>query len=157
MAIERRLVEFSDDDLDEVVAAVAAVADGEWINIEPYVDQAELDELRARTPSALVRVFSKAGAPIPLGTIARRGAVLSIGLEHPHAARAVPYLREHEAAPPSGWKLKQDHARRGLVFEAPVGTDPAEVVRWILRAGKLLGAVRIGREWTALVCSPGRR
>jgi hypothetical protein len=157
VAIERRLVEFSDDDLDEVVAAVRALRDGEWINVEPYVDQADLDELRARTPSALVRIFSKAGGPIPLGTIARTGSVLSVGLEHPYAARAIPFLREHDVAPPAEWKLKQDHARRGLVFEAPADTDPQALLRWILRAGKLLGTVRIGREWTALVCTPGRR
>jgi hypothetical protein len=156
MAIERRMIEFADDDLDEVTSALRELVDGEWVNIEPYVDQGELDDLRARTPSALVRIFAKAGAPIPLGTIARAGSVLSIGLEHPHAAKAVPFLREHGVATPADWKLKQDHARRGLVFEAPLGTDPAAIVEWILRAGRLLGAVRIGREWTALVCTPRR-
>ncbi len=151
MAIDRRLIEFSDDDLGDVVAAVRALRDGEWVNLEPYVDRAELDDLRARSPHPLVRMFMKAGAPIPLATIARTGDVLSIGLEHPHAARAVPYLREHAAAPPPGWTCKQDHPRRGLVFEAPTSVDVATVVGWLLRAGKLLGAVRVGREWTALV------
>jgi hypothetical protein len=154
VAIDRRLLEFSDDDLADVVAALHELREGGWVNIEPYVDQAELDDLRARTPHPLVRAFQKAGAPIPLGTIARTGQGLSIGLEHGHGARALPFLREHGTGQPEDWKLKQDHPRRGLVFEAPATTDLQAAVRWILCAAKLLGSVRIGREWTALVCRP---
>ena len=79
MAIEKRLIEFTDDDLDEVVTAVRDLRDGEWLNIEPYLREEDLDELRDRIPHPLVRMFQKAGAPIPLGTLARTGAVLSVG------------------------------------------------------------------------------
>jgi hypothetical protein len=154
VAIDRRLLEFSDDDLTEVVDALRSMRVGDWANIEPYVDQAELDDLRARSPHPIVRAFQKAGAPIPLGTVARTAPGLSIGLEHGHGARALPFLREHDLAKPDDWKLKQDHPRRGLVFEVPATTDLEAAVRWILRAAKLLGAVRVGREWTALVCRP---
>jgi hypothetical protein len=154
VAIDRRLLEFSDDDLAEVVSALHELREGDWVNIEPYIDQADLDDLRARSPHPLVRAFQKAGAPIPLGTIARTAHGLSIGLEHSHGARALPFLREHEAGKPADWKLKQDHPRRGMVFEVPATTDLDAAVRWILRAAKLLASVRVGREWTALVCRP---
>lgn len=152
-AIERRLIEFADDDTAEVVAALSALRDGEWVNIEPFVHERDLDELRERTPHPLVRMFMKAGAPIPLGTIIRHDAVWSIGLEHPHAARAIPHLRAQGVPTPAAWKVKQDHPRRGIVLEVAVGAPPAEFITWIVGAGRVLGGVPIGREWTALVCT----
>jgi len=155
VAIEKRLLEFTDDDPAEVVAAVGGLRDGEWVNIEPYVDEHDLEELRERTPHPLVRMFMKAGAPIPLGTIMRTGTVLSIGLEHPHAARAIPYLRDSGVSTPREWKTKQDHPRRGIVLEVATTTAPEELIAWIIGAGRVLGAVPIGRRWTALVCTKG--
>jgi hypothetical protein len=151
VAIEKRLIEFTDDELGDVADAVAALRDGEWCNIEPYLDQDDLDELRNRIPHPLVRMFQKAGAPIPLGTIARTGGVLSVGLEHPHAAKAIVFLRDNGVATPREWKIKQDHPRRGIVLEVAAATPPTELLTWLTRAGRMLSSARIGREWTALV------
>ena len=159
MAIERNLLEVDLGDpasVDEVVAALAHLGDGAWCNLEPFVDQADLDDLRARSPHPLLRMFMKAGAPIPLATVMRDGASVSIGLEHSHAARAIPYLREHEAAPPREWKVKQDHVRRGIVLAAPPDVAPRAVLDWIVGAARLLGGVPVGNRWTALVCTPTR-
>ena len=151
MAIEKRLIEFTDDDLDEVVTAVRDLRDGEWLNIEPYLREEDLHELRDRIPHPLVRMFQKAGAPIPLGTLARTGAVLSVGLEHPHAAKAIPYLRDNGVLTPREWKIKQDHPRRGIVLEVAADTAPVMLITWIVDAARLLSAARIERSWTALV------
>lgn len=151
MAIDKRLIEFTEDDLEEVVHAVTALRDGEWMNIEPFVEEEDLDELRSRIPHPLVRMFQKAGAPIPLGTLARTGAVLSVGLEHSHAARAIPFLRENGIVTPREWKIKQDHPRRGIVLEVAADTPPAELITWIVGAGRVLSSLRMGRSWTALV------
>lgn len=156
MAIARNLIEFDTDDdasLGAVLDALAALREGEWCNLEPFVQQADLEDLRARTPHPLLRMFMKAGAPIPLGTVMRDGATWSVGLEHSHAARAVPYLREHDAAPPREWKVKQDHARRGIVLAVPGDVAPAAIVAWVTAAGRLLGGVPVGVHWTALVCT----
>ena len=151
MAIEKRLIEFTDDDLEEVADAVRVLRDGEWLNIEPFVSEEDLDELHHRIPHPLVRMFQKAGAPIPLGTLARTGAVLSVGLEHPHAARAIPFLRDNGVVTPREWKIKQDHPRRGIVLEVAADTSPVTLITWIVDAARLLSAARIERSWTALV------
>ena len=151
MAIEKRLIEFTDDDLEEVADAVRVLRDGEWLNIEPFISEEDLDELHRSIPHPLVRMFQKAGAPIPLGTLARTGAVLSVGLEHPHAARAIPFLRDNGVVTPREWKVKQDHPRRGIVLEVAADTSPAVLITWIVDAGRLLSAARIDRHWTALV------
>jgi hypothetical protein len=96
-------------------------------------------------------MFQKAGAPIPLGTIARTGAVLSVGLEHPHAARAIPFLRDNGVVTPREWKIKQDHPRRGIVLEVASDVAPVALVQWILGSARLLSKARIDRNWTALV------
>jgi len=157
VAIEKALIEFETDDASEVVAAIAALHDGEWLNLEPYVAPQDLDELRDRTPHPLVRMFMKAGAPIPLGTIMRNADTLSIGLEHPHAAKAIAHLRDNGVDTPRAWKVKQDHPRRGIVLEVVATTAPEAIVTWITGAGRVLGAVPVGRAWTALVCTKGPR
>lgn len=160
MAVDRNLLEVDLGDpssVDDVLDALANLADGAWCNLEPFVEQADLDDLRARTPHPLLRMFMKAGAPIPLGTVMREGATVSIGLEHSHAAKAIPFLREHGAAPPREWRVKQDHARRGLVLAAPADVAPGAVLDWIVAAARLLGNVPVGTRWTALVCTPVRK
>ncbi len=154
MAIQRHLVEFRTDDPGEVLAALDALQPGEWCNLEPFVAADDLDELRARTPHPLLRMFMKAGAPIPLGTVMLDGDTLSVGLEHSHAARAIPYLREHGVDTPRAWKVKQDHARRGIVLAVPVGTPRREILDWVVAAAGLLSSVPVGAQWTALLCRP---
>jgi hypothetical protein len=151
MAFSRRLVEFVSEHPSEVVAAIDALAEGEWVNIEPFVDQHELDALRERTPHPLVRMFAKAGAPIPLATVMRTKQGYSLGLEHGHGARVLPVLRERGAVLPAGWVVKQDHPRRGVVIEADHDADIADALGWLLGAARTLSAVAIGDQWTALV------
>lgn len=153
MATNKQLLHWHDNDLDELTLVLDQLIDGQWANLEPVVGEEDLADLRSRTPNPLVRMFMKAGAPIPMGTLAVAGDRLTIGLEHPHAAKALPFLREHGVEYPAEWRIKQDHPRRGIVFDAPRGASVA-AVRWVVRATGLLAAVPVGHEWTALVHRP---
>lgn len=102
------------DDLVEVLEEVAG-APGAWVNVEPDVD----DSLRAEV-SGLFAWFSARGAQVPVGTFVAGSSrdVPSIGLDHGSGRGAGDRLHEAGLSAPDGWLLRQDHPKRGLVWEA---------------------------------------
>jgi hypothetical protein len=133
---------------------LASLPDGAWINIEPIVETDDLDELRARLPHPLVRIFSAKGRPIPFGTIVAQQDGLAVGLEHSRGARVVPELRELGITAPAGWRQQQDHAKRGVVYLVPRDERPAVIVEWILAAATAVADVPIRGSWSAMVATP---
>lgn len=154
MAIHRDLIEFDRAGCDEVLDRLESLPDGAWINIEPVVDDDDLEDLRTRTPHPLLRVFSAKGRPIPFATVVAASDGLSIGLEHGAGARVVPELRERGIQAPGSWRQEQDHPRRGVVYVAPRDERPEVILRWILDAATELAGVPIHGRWSAVVASP---
>ena len=112
---ETFLIDAADpDDLVEVLDEVAEAA-GAWVNVEPDVD----DALRTHV-SGLFAWFSARGTQVPVGTfVAGTGRdVPSIGVDHGSGRGAGDRLREAGLSAPDGWSLRQDHPKRGLVWEA---------------------------------------
>src|SRR5829696_2337200 len=154
MAVSRRLIEFQRSETEEVEEALAGLPDGSWVNIEPIIEKADLDDLRDRTPHPLLRVFSAKGAPIPFGTVVAQPDGLAVGLEHSRGRRVLAELRELGIVAPSSWKQQQDHAKRGVVYLAPRDEAPKVVIDWILDAASALTEVPIRGDWSAVVATP---
>jgi hypothetical protein len=154
MAVTRDLVEFDRSDTAAVEERLGALRDGAWMNVEPIVDEHDLEELRARAPHPVLRIFSAKGRPIPFGTVVANERDLSIGLEHAQGQRVVPILREYGITAPASWVQKQDNAKRGVVYAAPRDEDPHVVLDWLLRAATALTDVPIHGRWSAMIATP---
>jgi hypothetical protein len=130
------VVSFGPEDLAPVVAALRP---GTWVNLRPEVELAD-----DRTSSGFFAVFGGRGPAVPLCTWipAERAA----GIQHnagPKLARRVDI--------PTGWRVTQDHPRRGLVVEVPELVTDTEVLQWLVATGEAICAVpRLG-PWVAEV------
>jgi hypothetical protein len=154
MAVTRRLVEFERHDTTEVEALLQSLPDGGWVNIEPIVDEDDMQDLRGRAPHPLLRVFSAKGRPIPFATVVAQQDALAVGLEHSRGTQVVPELRELGLSAPPAWRQQQDHAKRGVVYAVPRDESARIVLEWQLGAATALSAVPIRGRWSALVAIP---
>ena len=160
MALDRKLVEFTADDLGEVVALVNQVIErgAGWVNIEPILDEEAMDEVQRAAPPAIIRMFSGKGGKIPFGTFVaadkRKGGTGQIGLEHGGGPRVLPRLVDAGIALPAGWRLRQDHGKRGIVCDVPADEAAHVIVAWIVAAARELAGVRLSGYWTAVVHFP---
>jgi hypothetical protein len=73
---------------------------------------------------------------------------------HPTGSKAVARLAEAGVSVPEGWVVRQDHARRGLLFQTAPDTDPADIVTWCVQAGTALCLVDMTGQWQAVVYLP---
>lgn len=158
MGTERRVIEFQRSEIGEVVAALAEIAaSGKgWVNIEPILDDDTLDTLRRESPPALIRLFSGRGPKIPFATFVPggKGKPGQVGLEHPSGPRTVRTLREAGVNPPAGWRMRQDHGKRGIVFDVPAGSDPVEMLHWMLDSASYVAGVDLTGWWSAAINRP---
>lgn len=135
---------------------LAETGDG-WINLLPGVPDEEVEASPRGVFSAL---FGTAQAPVSMCTWmptgAGRGAARgqSVGILHPRGRYAVAQLGELGVPVPPGWRTRQDHARRGLILHPPSGSDLADVLDWMLRAGAALAVVPLTGAWQARVYLP---
>lgn len=158
MAIDTTQVLFTPDDLDEVLRHMQELADrGDgkcWMNLQPWVDEED-----APPNSPLGRMFSARGPAIPMATwvparrgrSARRSVPATVGLSHITGRFAVTRLTERGVDVPEGWTLKQDHNRRGLVFEISEETSPRGLLDFMLASSTALSGVPITDRWIAEV------
>ncbi len=154
MAIDNTQVLFTPDDLHEVLDRMAALADrGDgkgWMNLQPWVEDAD-----APDNSPLGRMFSARGPAIPMSTWVpahrrgRRSVQATLGLSHVTGRFAVGRLADKGVEVPPGWTLKQDHNRRGLVFEIAAGTSVEETLEFMLASSTVLSGVPITGRWVA--------
>jgi hypothetical protein len=161
VSARRRTVrmDFLPPDDGEVAARLAQVTeagDG-WINLLPGVPEDTPDLV---PPTGLSALFGSRQLPVTMATLMparpdrkdREG--LTVGLMHPTGAKAVARLAEAGITLPDGWVVRQDHARRGLLFRLPVGADGAEVIEWCVRAGTELCRAEMTGRWQAVVYLP---
>ncbi len=154
MAVDHTGVMFTSDDTAEILSFMddlAARDDGRgWINLQPWVEDED------RPPSSqLGRMFSARGPEVPQATWVprhRRGRSVvpaTVGISHPTGRFAVRRLATAGVHVPQSWTVRQDHVRRGLVFELPEGVEVAEVLRFLLAAVTTLSGVATDERWVA--------
>jgi hypothetical protein len=141
-------------DLVEALGEVAA-RPGSWLNVEPDVD----DSLRADV-SGLFAWFSARGAEVPVGTLVAGSTrdPASVGIDHGAGRGAGDRLAAASIGTPPGWSLRQDHPKRGLVWEWAAGSeasmDAAAVARLLMEATALLCPLPVPGRWRVGVHTP---
>ena len=151
-------VEFPTEDQSACVAwmdRLAAAHDG-WINLHPGVRP----EDEPPPPSSLSVLLAGVTHEVPVATWVAgkvvRGEVArdSAGIQHARGTRVLAQLAEAGCGLPDGWRMVQDHPRRGLVVAPSPDARHAEVLGWLLEASTVLSAVRLTGEWRAEVFLP---
>ena len=120
-----------------------------WINIEPFVEE----DKRGET-SGLFGWFSARGPQVPVGTLVFEGGEkpVSIGVSHGLGRDASEILNNEGITAPSSWQLKQDHPKRGFVWEVSkqeIETSPA--AEFLMEATYRLCPTAQERLWIASV------
>lgn len=134
-----------------------AVAHDGWINFIPGVPE---DAVGDSSPSVFSTIFGNAQAPVSMCTWmpprAGRGPrdEATVGITHPKGRYAVRQLAELGVEVPPGWRVRQDHARRGLIVHPPATATDEGVLDWLLRAGAALAVVPLTGTWKAVVYLP---
>jgi len=154
----RERIEFRIEDSSRVVAAMdrLAVAHDGWVNLDPQVRPEDEPPPRA----GLATLLAGPVHDVPVctwvaGKRTRHGVQPdSIGVQHGGGSRVLGRLASSGLALPEGWKLVQDHPRRGLIVTPAPGAPHQDVLTWILEAGAVLSAVRLTGEWLAEVHLP---
>lgn len=145
------------DDPADMVEGLLEVAGqpGSWLNIEPDVQ----DSLRADV-SGLFSWFSARGSQVPVGTLvaASPRSPASIGIDHGSGRGAGDRLTAAGIGPPPGWVLRQDHPKRGLVWESPAGpgtpAEAAAVARLFMEATELFCQLQVPGRWRVGIHTP---
>ena len=147
--------EFVAHDDAELLARMGEIEAGGtgWINVRPVIE--EEHEPPPPGPFAFLggsthqvpTVTWMPGRHLPNGTT----RPTTVGIEHavgPHLAWKLPGL----GLPlPDGWRITQDHPRRGLVATVPPGAERREVMDWLLSVAAAVCAVPATGRWEASV------
>lgn len=155
----QKTVEFTPPEVTAVAAELGAlrVAGSGWINLMPGIDE-EASDVHPR--AGLFAFFGSNAAPVTMTTLMppkkdRSGTEgVTVGLMHPTGGKAVARLAEAGVTVPDGWVVRQDHARRGLLFRTPVAVSELDVVAWSVRAGTALCRAEMTGRWRAVVYLP---
>lgn len=154
MAVDHTGVLFTAEDPAEALSfmeELAARGDGRgWLNLQPWVE--DEDHLPA---SPLGRMFSSLGPAVPVATWVpahRRGRSLvpgTVGISHAAGRFAASRLAEGGVDVPASWVVRQDHTRRGLVFELPDAAAVGDILAFLLAAIQVLSGVPTDGRWVA--------
>ena len=118
-----------------------------WINLSPALDEDEEPPPRSST----FGLFSGRGPDVPLCTWVP-GPPVEVGIQHGAGAKAVQALRNLGEPVPDGWRVTQDHSRRGLVVVVPGDVPDERVLDWLLRAGTALAShLKLAGWWRAAI------
>ena len=112
-----------------------------WVNLRPAIDP---EQAPADPSSGLFALFGARGPAVPLCTW--HAGERAAGIEHGTGPKVVRRLDV-----PSGWRVTQDHPRRGLVVAVPPGVGDEEVLAWLISAGTQLCPVPTTGTWVAEV------
>ena len=127
---------------DDPSAAVAAIDPRGWVNLRP-----DLDDVPPPSRGWVGNVFSNRGPAVPMATW--HPGDRAAGIEHGTGSKL-----GGGVLVPAGWRVVQDHPRRGLVVRVPDDVEDAEVVRWLVELGEQLSPLPTAGRWTAVVFSP---
>ena len=144
------ILKLADDQKDELAAAFEKILSlNGWVNVEPVVE----DDSRGETPG-LFSWFSARGPQVPVGTLVFEGddKLVSLGISHGVGRNARDTLEHEGIHAPVSWQLKQDHPKRGFVWE--VGKEELETrsaADFLMEATYKLCPTAQERLWTAAV------
>jgi len=133
---------------DIVVAAAQS-----WLNVRPYFGEQHDADMKWEPP--LRRLFSAKGPYVPHATWVpahhkKRGLEPpAIGLSHPQGPSAVKRLEAGGVLLPSGWQVRQDHSRRGIVIVASSDSSCQQTLDFLLDASEELSGVNLTGDWIA--------
>lgn len=155
MAISKELLQFRAGSPDEIVQrmdAMAARGDGlEWLNVQPWVDESNMPKV-----SLLKHLFSGRGFAVPTGTWVpghpggKPPDVTELGVQHGAGPRALDRIKENGVVVPDGWRVTQDHPKRGLVVEVGADASNRDALHFLIAAGASLAVdVSIDDRWVA--------
>ncbi len=126
-----------------------------WINVAPIIDEehtppepgpfAFLGGSTHKVPTATWMPGRRAGN----GTV----KPTTVGLQHAVGPRLAWKLRDIGMPVPEGWRVTQDHPRRGLVLLVPADADDRAVMDWLLNAATFACAVPTTGRWIASIHS----
>ena len=150
--VEFRFTAADDPELSAHMAEVFAARTG-WINLQPVI--AEEHEPPGPGPFAFLG-GSTHKVPVATwmpGRLSTDGTArpTTVGLQHAAGPRLAAKLRDAGLPLPEGWRVTQDHPRRGLVALVPAGADDAGVIGWLLQAATFASTVPTTGRWTASV------
>ena len=154
MAAVAERIRFHRHDLEPVTDVMARLTTDQrgWMNFHPDVTEDAPAE-----SSPLLGFFSARGPSVPLCTWIpessrrERRVPPQLGVQHGTGPRVTARLDSLGLPVPDGWRVTQDHPRRGLVV-AVLPDEPLPVVAgWVLDAGDALSLVRVTGWWTAAV------
>jgi len=137
------------------IRRLAAAHDG-WINLQPVAS----DEDTPPPGRGLAILFGAAPTAVPVctwvaGHVDRRGVRPDqIGIQHGTGPRALSRLAAEGLALPSGWRWRQDNARRGIVIDLPGGCEPGTMLAWLMAAGRQLALTGLDGRWRARIFYP---
>ena len=144
------ILELEDNQKDELAVAFEKILSlNGWVNVEPVVE----DDSRGETPG-LFSWFSARGPQVPVGTLVFEGEdkLVSLGISHGVGRNARDTLEHEGIHAPVSWQLKQDHPKRGFVWE--VGKEELETrsaADFLMEATYKLCPTAQERLWTAAV------
>ena len=154
---EVSLIEFTPDDIGEVVSAMAELADGSgWLTLDPEFDE----RFPPPTRTLWGRLMSGRGPYVPRATWVpadtdrRRPEPVSVGILHATGPKAVDRLADVGIEVPEGWRVAADHPKRGLVLYVPIDVSDDGIVDWTCRASKALTKIPLTGQWRAAVHRP---
>lgn len=141
--MNKQVITFSPDDPGDVLDAVAHLGDRGWVNVRPEVDDPPDPPSRGWFGS----VFGSRGPVVPLATW--HPGERSAGVQHDTGSRLA-----RRVDVPAGWRVVQDHPRRGLVLRVPAGVVDADVLAWLVAVGTDLCPVPGSGRWIAEILTP---
>jgi len=144
-------IDFSLNDRSVVLARMQRLHQTKkgWINLSPAIDEDQ--ELPDR--SSNFGLFSGRGPDVPLCTWVP-GPPVEVGIQHGAGPKAANKLRELGEPVPDGWRVTQDHSRRGIVVVVPDGTPDETALDWLFKAGSALAShLKLAGWWRAAVYS----
>lgn len=136
----KEVIAFDPADVDSVASRLDVHS---WVNLQPEI---EADDAPPEG-GGFFGIFSARGPLIPLCTW--HPGERSAGVQHGTGPKVAPRIDV-----PAGWRVVQDHPRRGLVVRVPAGVSDTEVLRWLVDAGTRLCPVRMGDQWVAELHRP---
>jgi hypothetical protein len=146
------VIEFHEDRRTAVVEQMVAMSSGAqgWLNVSPGLDM----DVPPPGRSGLGQLFGSRGPTVPLGTWtpARKREPATAGVEHGEGPKAAEALELRGSPVPQGWRVVQDHPKRGLVVAMPTpeGAEALDsVLVWLLRATAALCSWPRTGEWRA--------
>jgi hypothetical protein len=150
-------LEFADHDDRRLLAHMRKVASGRtgWINVAPVIE-----EEHAPPPPGPFAFLGGSTHQVPTvtwmpGRLAANGTAkpTTVGLLHAAGPRLAWKLRDVGMPLPDGWRVTQDHPRRGLVALVPADADHGAVMDWLLRAAAFVCTVPTTGRWSASIHS----